>query len=111
VNLGSPYVNISGNVMDCLDNESVKAACITSAEEDDSPKKLWIYLDGIGLIIQSEEVLQLNIYDVNGKWVKSWDHLSEGTLLDVSFLAAGLYVVQTANLAGHLSSGKLVKSI
>ena len=111
VNLGPPYVNISGNVMDCLDNEGVNAACITSAEEDDSPKKLWIYLDGIGLIIQSEEVLQLNIYDVNGKWVNSWDHLSEGTLLDVSFLAAGLYVVQTANLAGHLSSGKLVKSI
>lgn len=110
VNLGPPYVNISGNVMDCLDNESVKAACITSADEIDSLNKLWIYSDGMGLIMKSDEVVELNIYDVTGKWIKSWHHLSEGTLIDVSFLGAGLYIVQTKNLYGQLSSAKLVKS-
>jgi len=111
VNLGSPYVNISGNVMDCLDNEKVKAACITSAEEEESSlKKPWLYSDGMSLIMKSDEVVELNIYDVTGKCVKSWHHLAEGYVVDVSFLPYGLYIVQAKDLTGQIKSTKWVKS-
>ncbi len=111
VNLGPPYVNISGNVMDCLDNEKVKAACITSAEEEESSlKKPWLYSDGMSLIMKSDEVVELNIYDVTGKCVKSWHHLAEGYVVDVSFLPYGLYIVQAKDLTGQIKSTKWVKS-
>lgn len=89
----------------------------TAVEENETASKLKIYpnpvIDQFKIDNPDGEDLQsIDIYNMNGKWIRTETHLSEFSTIQVGELPKGLYLIQLKNSAGQvIATQQLVKAI
>lgn len=108
VNLGSPYVNISGNVMDCLDNESVKGACITSTSDHGYETEQWVVVMNQTILFLKDNLKDAKMYDSCGKLIWCQNTPAKGYELDLTSFSSGLYLLQLQDAEDALKTIKWI---
>ena len=108
VNLGSPYVNISGNVMDCMDNESAKAACITSTADHGFELEKWVVVSDQNILFLKDDLKSAKMYDSSGKLVWYQNAPTNSYNLDLTSFNGGLYLMQLQDAEGAMQTIKWV---
>jgi hypothetical protein len=108
VNLGPPYVNISGNVMDCLDNESVKAACITSTSDHGYETEQWVVVMNQTILFLKDNLKDAKMYDSCGKLIWCQNTPAKGYELDLTSFSSGLYLLQLQDAENTLKTIKWI---
>ena len=59
--------------------------------------------------IETKEIVQIAIYDILGKQVFTQNVLEGNTIIDITKLPQGVYVLKTANVEGRTNSYKVIK--
>ncbi len=98
---------------DCGNSDEVQlsVASCTSVDEENAHDFTILQTEN-GLLITSSQLMnrvELRIYNSNGQLVNSYKNITDGTLIQLSDLASGVYTVSLSNQSQILQTQKIVK--